>query len=176
MLSSDDVTFAVKSLQHVRGLKESGSLQDPDTAALVDAKRCAVPDFGPADNARRKRRYAIHGTVWNKTVSCQIMVHFTHAVVFSYTVPWNYPRYNSLTYLRFLIIARTLHTKSSTIHQRFQPKKSTTQSRNLWICGQLRVRLSSSALLIPKQKPISWSNLYLVTMETAGQQTAREKS
>ena len=72
MLSSDDVTLAVKSLQHVRGLKETGSLEDPDTAALVDATRCAVPDYGPADSARRKRRYAIHGTVWNKTVSCRI--------------------------------------------------------------------------------------------------------
>ena len=68
ILSNDDVTFAVKNLQHVRGLKETGSLQDPDTAALVDGKRCAVPDFGPADNARRKRRYAAHGTVWNKKV------------------------------------------------------------------------------------------------------------
>lgn len=68
MLSNDDVTFAVKNLQHVRGLKETGSLQDPDTVSLVDGKRCAVPDFGPADNARRKRRYATHGTAWNKTV------------------------------------------------------------------------------------------------------------
>lgn len=68
MLSNDDVTFAVKNLQHVRGLEETGSLQDPDTVSLVDGKRCAVPDFGPADNARRKRRYATHGTVWNKTV------------------------------------------------------------------------------------------------------------
>ena len=75
MLSSDDVTLAVKSLQHVRGLKETGSLQDPDTAALVDGTRCAVPDYGPADSARRKRRYAIHGTVWNKTVSCRINLH-----------------------------------------------------------------------------------------------------
>ena len=73
MVSGDDVTYAVKSLQHVRGFKETGSLQDPATAALVDAKRCAVSDFGPADNARRKRRYAIHGTVWNKTVSSQII-------------------------------------------------------------------------------------------------------
>lgn len=71
MLSGDDVTLAVKSLQHVRGFKETGSLQDPDTVALVDAKRCAVPDFGPGDSARRKRRYAVHGTVWNKTVSCR---------------------------------------------------------------------------------------------------------
>lgn len=70
-ISGDDVTSAVKNLQHVRGLKETGSLQDPDTAALVDVKRCAVPDFGPSDSARRKRRYAIHGTVWNKTVSCR---------------------------------------------------------------------------------------------------------
>lgn len=68
MLTNDDVISALKNLQHVRGLKETGNFQDPDTAALVDGKRCAMPDFGPADTARRKRRYAIHGSVWNKTV------------------------------------------------------------------------------------------------------------
>ena len=68
-LTNDDVTLAVKTLQHVRGLEETGSLEDPKTAALLDGKRCAVPDFGPADTARRKRRYAVHGTVWNKKVS-----------------------------------------------------------------------------------------------------------
>ena len=68
MLSTDEITVAVKNLQHMRGLKETGSLEDPNTAALLDGKRCAVPDFGPADNARRKRRYATHGTVWHKKV------------------------------------------------------------------------------------------------------------
>ena len=68
ILSSGDITAAVKNLQHMAGLKETGSLEDPATAALVDDKRCAVPDFGPADNAKRKRRYATHGTVWHKKV------------------------------------------------------------------------------------------------------------
>lgn len=71
LLSTEDITFAVKNLQHVAGLKETGSLQDPETVALVDKKRCAVPDFGPTDNARRKRRYATHGTVWHKKVRGQ---------------------------------------------------------------------------------------------------------
>ena len=69
MLSGDDIKFAVKNLQHVAGLAETGSFTDPLTVALVDQKRCAVPDFGPSDNARRKRRYATHGTVWHKKVS-----------------------------------------------------------------------------------------------------------
>ena len=74
-LTNDDVTLAVKNLQHMRGLAETGSLQDPDTAALVDVKRCAVPDFGPSDTARRKRRYAVHGTVWNKKVRITIYMN-----------------------------------------------------------------------------------------------------
>lgn len=74
-LTNDDVTLAVKNLQHMRGLAETGSLQDPDTAALVDVKRCAVPDFGPSDTARRKRRYAVHGTVWNKKVRITICMN-----------------------------------------------------------------------------------------------------
>ena len=71
-LTNEDVTLAVKNLQHMRGLAETGSLQDPDTAALLDVKRCAVPDFGPSDTAKRKRRYAVHGTVWNKKVCITI--------------------------------------------------------------------------------------------------------
>lgn len=74
-LTNDDVTLAVKNLQHMRGLAETGSLQDPDTAALVDVKRCAVPDFGPSDTAKRKRRYAVHGTVWNKKVRITICMN-----------------------------------------------------------------------------------------------------
>lgn len=74
-LTNDDVTLAVKNLQHMRGLAETGSLQDSDTAALVDVKRCAVPDFGPSDTARRKRRYAVHGTVWNKKVRITICMN-----------------------------------------------------------------------------------------------------
>lgn len=71
IVSNDEITTAVKNLQHMAGLKETGSLQDPETVALVDRKRCAVPDFGPTDNARRKRRYATHGTVWHKKVGCR---------------------------------------------------------------------------------------------------------
>lgn len=68
IVSNDEIATAVKNLQHMARLKETGSLEDPETVALVDRKRCAVPDFGPADNARRKRRYATHGTVWHKKV------------------------------------------------------------------------------------------------------------
>lgn len=78
-LTNDDVTLAVKNLQHMRGLAETGSLQDPDTAALVDVKRCAVPDFGPSDTARRKRRYAVHGTVWNKKLLTYRIVNYPSA-------------------------------------------------------------------------------------------------
>jgi len=77
ILSSGDITAAVKNLQHTAGLKETGSLEDPATAALVDGKRCAVPDFGPSDNAKRKRRYATHGTVWHKKHLTYRIVNYT---------------------------------------------------------------------------------------------------
>lgn len=67
----NDLEVAIKKLQRLRGLKENGRLDDQQTLKLLDVGRCGVPDFGPADVAKRKRRYNVHGTVWEKKVVIQ---------------------------------------------------------------------------------------------------------
>ena len=71
LMSMNDLEVAIKKLQRLRGLKENGRLDDQQTLKLLDVGRCGVPDFGPADVAKRKRRYNVHGTVWEKKVVIQ---------------------------------------------------------------------------------------------------------
>ena len=68
-ISMKEFKAAVRKMQRVAGLKETGDVSDPKTLALVKKKRCGVPDFGPSENMRRKRRYALQGTYWRKHVS-----------------------------------------------------------------------------------------------------------
>lgn len=129
-----------------------------------------------------RSEYIARPCVWNKSfcpknktdVQYENM-YYTYARLPHTPYPVNLFKANSLL-IAFFSITRTWHTKSSTTHESFQRKTSTTRSRNLWICGQRRVKLSSSASLTPTQKPISWSSSCLVTMETAGQRTALGKS
>ena len=68
-LSTDaDLREAVKEIQTVMKLPPTGDMSNPDTLAVMHKKRCALPDYGPSDNARRKRRYATHGSEWEKKV------------------------------------------------------------------------------------------------------------
>lgn len=67
-ISMEDITAAVRKMRLFAGLNETGDITDPETLALVKRTRCGVPDVGPSDNARRKRRYALHGTYWRKNV------------------------------------------------------------------------------------------------------------
>lgn len=68
-LSMEELQAAIKKLQRIAGLKESGDISDPKTLAMVKKPRCGVQDFGPSDIARRKKRYALEGSYWRKTVS-----------------------------------------------------------------------------------------------------------
>ena len=67
-ISMKELTSAVRMMQRVAGLNETGDITDPETLALVKHTRCGVPDVGPSDNARRKKRYALQGTHWRKNV------------------------------------------------------------------------------------------------------------
>ena len=60
--------MAVKKMQRFAGLPETGQISDPKALSRVKRSRCGVADFGPADNARRKRRYALQGSFWRKRV------------------------------------------------------------------------------------------------------------
>ena len=68
-MTVDEIKAAVKKLQRMAGYEETGDISDPRTLSVVKRKRCGMADFGPSDNARRKRRYALQGTSWKKTVS-----------------------------------------------------------------------------------------------------------
>lgn len=65
----EEFKAAVRQMQRFAGYNETGDISDPKTLALVKAKRCGITDFGPSENARRKRRYAQQGTRWRKNVS-----------------------------------------------------------------------------------------------------------
>lgn len=64
--SMEELTMAVKKMQRFAGLPETGQISDPKALSRVKRSRCGVADFGPADNARRKRRYALQGSFWRK--------------------------------------------------------------------------------------------------------------
>ena len=68
-LSMEELQAAIKKMQRIAGLKETGDISDPKTLAMVKKPRCGVQDFGPSDVARRKKRYALEGSYWRKTVS-----------------------------------------------------------------------------------------------------------
>lgn len=66
--SQQDLEKSIKMLQRYGGLPETGTL-DAATIKLMGESRCGVSDFGKTDNTRRKRRYTLQGTRWQKPVS-----------------------------------------------------------------------------------------------------------
>ncbi|EDO48606.1 predicted protein, partial [Nematostella vectensis] len=61
----EELTKAIRMLQRFAGLNETG-VMDAATIAQMGKSRCGMPDFSPADKARRKKRYQLHGTFWKK--------------------------------------------------------------------------------------------------------------
>ena len=68
LLDKDDVEPALKLLQRMAGLNETGIL-DLATMEIMNKDRCGMADFSPTDNVRRRKRYKKYGTRWNKGVS-----------------------------------------------------------------------------------------------------------
>jgi hypothetical protein len=72
--SNEDVVRGIRQLQGFAGLELTGKM-DQETVQLVKTPRCGMPDFEPSHNMkRRKRRYALHYSVWKKHVSDCIAV------------------------------------------------------------------------------------------------------
>ncbi|XP_029462639.1 matrix metalloproteinase-25 [Rhinatrema bivittatum] len=61
------LTTAIKTMQRFAGLKETGILDD-NTIEMMQRPRCSLPDIiGTSElMRRRKKRYALSGTVWSK--------------------------------------------------------------------------------------------------------------
>ena len=68
MRTDKELRDAVRLFQSVAGLAENGDMSDENTLHMIQKSRCGLSDFGPADKARRRRRYALQGTKWNKKV------------------------------------------------------------------------------------------------------------
>ena len=66
-MSQADLVQSICSLQRFAGINETCKL-DQATISLMGTPRCGMPDKSPADKARRKRRYTLHGTYWRKKV------------------------------------------------------------------------------------------------------------
>ncbi|KAK3727483.1 hypothetical protein QZH41_006424 [Actinostola sp. cb2023] len=65
IMSQADLVQSICSLQQFAGINETCKL-DQATISLMGTPRCGMPDKSPADKARRKRRYTLHGTYWRK--------------------------------------------------------------------------------------------------------------
>ena len=76
MRTKDELDKGIKQLQEFSGLYVTGKI-DAETVKMSKKPRCSMPDFGPSDMMKRRKRYALHHTHWKKHVSDTVYFVFS---------------------------------------------------------------------------------------------------
>ena len=72
--TNDELKEGIKMFQLYAGIPMTGVVDDK-TMEMMEMPRCGMPDFGRSDRTkRRRRRYAVQGSVWEKKVSLQMQI------------------------------------------------------------------------------------------------------
>ena len=67
LLTKKELVQGIAHFQRFSGLKMTGKMNN-DTLMEMKKPRCGVADFGPSDNMRRRKRFALYGSRWDKNV------------------------------------------------------------------------------------------------------------
>ncbi|XP_028398596.1 72 kDa type IV collagenase-like [Dendronephthya gigantea] len=59
----EELVRGIKQMQEFAGIKVTGKI-DEETVRLIKSPRCSLPDFGPSDKMKRRKRYALHHAKW----------------------------------------------------------------------------------------------------------------
>lgn len=70
--TKEDLVRGIELLQEFAGLNVTGKI-DAATVKLIKTPRCNMPDFGPSDSMRRRKRFALHHSQWKKLVSAKLL-------------------------------------------------------------------------------------------------------
>ena len=65
IVSEADLSLSIKKLQRFANIPETG-VMDELTKELLNTPRCRLPDFGPSDISKRKRRFTLQGSTRKK--------------------------------------------------------------------------------------------------------------
>ena len=69
LLSEKDIQQSIMEMQRFAGIPASGIL-DEATTKLIETPRCGMRDINrKLDDVKRKRRYTLQGSRWQKSVS-----------------------------------------------------------------------------------------------------------
>lgn len=72
--TNDELKEGIKMFQLYASIPMTGIVDD-ETMKMMEMPRCGMPDFGRSDRTkRRRRRYAVQGSVWKKKVSLQMQI------------------------------------------------------------------------------------------------------
>jgi hypothetical protein len=69
----DEVREGIKMFQLYAGIPMTGKVDDK-TMEMMLLPRCGMPDFGKSDRTKRRRRYAVQGSIWRKKVSLHLKI------------------------------------------------------------------------------------------------------